>query len=229
MLSNVEITQLCEMEPTAEELRNWLRDVLAQTQTDPTNLARKSGVAPSTLLRFLRGDGSLSFRTAAKLAHATGAKLPMVAEQQPQPQPLAGFSEIEGTPFELDRSAKPKTRLEQAIHALIGGRVAADPWLLSSNTLEDAGYLPGMIVIVDLNAQPDRGDVVCAQLYRWEEGTAETIFRLYEPPFLLAATREARYRKPLFVDNDRVVIKGVVTEALRVRAGPLQTKEETSK
>jgi SOS-response transcriptional repressor LexA len=83
--------------------------------------------------------------------------------------------------------------------------------------MEDAGYMPGDILIVDLNAEPERGDCVCAQLYRWQVGTAETIFRIYEEPYLLAATRHPDLRKPLLVDNDRVVIKGVVTEILRAR------------
>jgi hypothetical protein len=58
---------------------------------------------------------------------------------------------------------------------------------------------------------------VCAQLYRWSEGRADTVFRLYEPPYLVAMTRDAELRKPALVDNDRVIIKGVVILTLRPR------------
>lgn len=77
--------------------------------------------------------------------------------------------------------------------------------------------MPGDVVVVDLAATPTRGDVVCAQVYRWHEGKAETVFRIFEPPYLVAASAAPALRMPLVVDNDRVMIKGVVTHSLRAR------------
>jgi len=44
----------------------------------------------------------------------------------------------------------------------------------------------------------------------------DTVFRIYEPPYLIAATTLSHYRRPLLVDNDRVTITGVVTDLIRV-------------
>ena len=75
--------------------------------------------------------------------------------------------------------------------------------------------MPDDIVIVSLNEPPKPGSVICAQSYRWSEGRAETIFRIYEPPYIVAATRDTTLRRPMLVDNDRVIIKGVVIAQLR--------------
>jgi SOS-response transcriptional repressor LexA len=88
--------------------------------------------------------------------------------------------------------------------------------VLRSRSLESAGYMPGDILMVDLNGRPEPGDVVCAQIYD-RSGKAETIFRIYEHPFLVAATLDGRLMKPHLVDNDRVVIRGVVIASLRER------------
>lgn len=113
------------------------------------------------------------------------------------------------------RATGTQTPLTRAIDALIGDRPATDPWTLHTRALEGIGYLPGDILIVSLNMTPNAGQVVCAQEYRWSEGKADTIFRIYEPPYIVAASSEAAFRKPLLVDNDRVVIKGVVIASIR--------------
>ncbi len=60
-------------------------------------------------------------------------------------------------------------------------------------------------------------DVVCAQVYDWARGKAETVFRLYEPPYLLSSTTDPKLLRPLVVDDDVVMIKGVVVASLRSR------------
>ncbi len=102
--------------------------------------------------------------------------------------------------------------------ALWPGRANADLWQVKSRALELAGYLPGDFVVVDLDRAPAGGDVVCAQVYDWDTRTAQTILRLYEPPFLMPASQSALFRKPEIVDDDRVVIKGVVVASARQRA-----------
>jgi SOS-response transcriptional repressor LexA len=93
------------------------------------------------------------------------------------------------------------------------------PWTLRSRALEVAGYLPGDVLIVDLNARPDDGDVVCAQVY--ERDNAETLFRIYEAPYLQAATYQRGLFKPLLVDGRRVVLRGVVVASIRPRLSQL--------
>lgn len=70
--------------------------------------------------------------------------------------------------------------------------------------------------MVDLNARPEVGDVVCAQVYD-RAGKGETVFRVFEDPFLVAATLDTKLIRPLLIDNDRVVIRGVVVASFRER------------
>jgi DNA-binding phage protein len=216
----VEIAHQTMMKPTSDEIRQWLRGALAKSGLNPAALAKKASIAPSTLTRFLGGSGNLSFDTVTKISHATGIAPPMTPEEPESLAPAPAFFENEGEPFDYLSAERPKTRVDTALAALIGDRPAADPWRLASTVLEDAGYLPGDILVVDLNARPVEGDVVCAQVYQWQKGTADTVFRIYKPPFLLAATRILLLRKPLLVDNETVIIKGVVTDALRVAQRP---------
>lgn len=189
-----------------ESLKAWLRDILATSGDTPTALARRAGIAQTTLTRFLNADDSpmLGTRSIAKIRHA-------VARAAPPP----GFAEAEAVPFSVQAAEE---RMSRVILALIDGRPAADPWLIRTDALVLAGVLPGDIAIVDLNqATAGRpGDIVCAQDYRATGAT--TLFRIYEPPFLVAASLDREARKPLFVDGDRIVVRGVVTDLLRSRA-----------
>ena len=96
-------------------------------------------------------------------------------------------------------------------------RNGVDPWVLRSNALLSIGYLPGDVMLVDLNERPRAHDVVCAQVYDWVRSRAQTVFRLYEPPYLLASTTDQAVLRPLVVDDNVVVVKGVVTASIRPR------------
>ncbi|HEX2656026.1 MAG TPA: S24 family peptidase [Xanthobacteraceae bacterium] len=189
--------------------RIYLRQVVEKTGTPPTRIARDIGIAPSTLTRLLNeADGStatLHAGTLAKLERYSGIAPPSADGKADRPPP-SGLQEeaakFEATGFDQSISA--------ALKALIDGRSNAHPWIIKTRALEYLGYMPGDIVIVDLDATPQSGDAVCAQIYDWHRGSAETIFRLYETPYLMSASNELSTRKPLLVDGERVVIMGVL-------------------
>lgn len=203
-----------------DELRTWLRRVLEHTGDTPTSLARKAGVAQSTLTRFLNSDDAplLSTRSISKIAHAANYNPPGIAHGPSAAvraiTHVSGLQEAEAAPYK--HGGASQSQLDGVIAAILAGRNATDPWVLRSAALVDAGYLPGDILFVDLSRKPEDGDLVCAQVYKWSKGTAETVFRFYDPPYLVAATSSRDLRRPLLVDNDRVIIKGVVTESLRI-------------
>lgn len=107
---------------------------------------------------------------------------------------------------------------------MLSGRNAASAWTLQTNAVSALGYLPGDVVIVDTSRRAGAGDIVCARTTH----PAGTIFRVYEPPYLLAAVtdpmRASALRRPLIVDNDRVSIVGVVTDTWRRATKPAPTK-----
>ena len=176
-----------------------------------TEIAREGGLNPTTLTRFYNNPGyagvldALSIRRVAEvtgIAPSAGISGAM---------PAAGLAE-DAVPYDTKGDA-----LEQPLKLLVGNRPAASIFVLRSHALEESGYQPGDIVILDLNATPEAGDAVCAQIYDFARMRAQTVWRIFEPPYLIPATRDPAMRKPILVDNDVVAIKGVITESLRIR------------
>ena len=206
-LVTAEYPDLPRDEQTSRQHREYLQRVIEHTGKPPTRIAKEIGVAASTLTRLLNENSTatLHARTITKLQEYSRILLHFGGDTPASLGPR-GLAE-DAVPFDA-KSADPA--VSAAIKALIGARQAADPWTIRTRALERVGYLPGDIVIVDLGRRPEAGDAVCAQVYDWRRGAAETVMRVYEPPFLLAATLDEQLRKPLVVDDEQVIIKGVL-------------------
>lgn len=189
----------------------WYEFVLRAKGWRTAELARRTGIDPSTFSKFRRdpeNKATLDPTTIAAIEEAAGIK----AFEHSVAGKARGIAEFESSPYD----AEPFTDLNEAVRAMKNDRNGVDPWVLRSRCLETAGYLPGDVLMVDLNGRPELGDVVCAQVYD-RSGKAETVFRLFEDPFLVAATFDASLFKPLLIDNDRVIVRGVVIASLRQR------------
>jgi hypothetical protein len=197
---------------TAAAHRQYVRDIVERTGVKPTPLAERIGVAASTLTRVYNAPddstATLHARTLSKLQAFSGIPAPIgeVSATTPATASGGGLRE-DAVPY---HPTEADSVLANAVRLLIGERRAADAWTFRSRALECAGFMPGDVVIVDLGAIARAGDAVCAQVYDWRSGTAETVMRIYEPPYLVAATYDPSLRKPLVVDDDRVIIKGVI-------------------
>lgn len=195
-----------------DKQRAWLQTVIASHRVKPTPLARAAGIAPTTLTRKLNDPNDtaiLSELTIARICSFLGISHPNFTDDAPA---TVGFADQEAEPYEPS-AAEP---LDALIKAAVGGRLHIVPWVLRSRALEDEGYLPGDILIVDLNATAETGDIVCAQIYDWERpGKTRTVFRIFRAPYLVGAGSEPGARDPHLVDNRQVVIKGVVKFNLR--------------
>jgi hypothetical protein len=49
----------------------------------------------------------------------------------------------------------------------------------------------------------------------YDRGGSETVWRLFDPPFLISSTVQGHPHKPLLVDSERVRITGVIVASLR--------------
>lgn len=189
----------------------WVNAILADKGWKPARLAREAGIDHSTLGKFLRDGLNI-----AKLNTYTVEKIAAVTDIPPyqtsRVERARGMAETEAEPFD----ATTTSDLRHVLEAMKAGRNGVDAWVLRSRALENAGYLPGDILMIDLNATPVSGDVVCAQVYD-RSGRAETVMRLYEDPFLVAASLDRNLMRPLLVDSERVVLRGVVINSLRPR------------
>lgn len=205
-----------EAKKRVQELqRRWLQEIANLTSLKPSQIATRAGVSDTTLTRLANDknySGTLSALTIERIKETF--RVPGPDEYSAARRlGLAGLTEAQ----EFAADGEPPA-LVAAITALIAGREGVDPWRLKTDALVDAGYLAGDIVLVDLNAAPAPQDAVCAQIYDWQRGGAETVWRIYDPPFLVAAARDRTAFKPVLVDNDRVAIKGVVVGMVRPHA-----------
>jgi transcriptional regulator with XRE-family HTH domain len=200
------------MDSTRQKHVEWVNAILDIKGWTQTELARKAGLDPSTLSRFLREENPgarLNTYTIERIEHASG----MHAFETSIAAPMRGMAEGEATPW-LSEDSNSVTDI--AVLAIKGEKNHIVPWVLKSAALELAGYIHGDILFVDLNGNPNLGDVVCAQVYD-RFGKAETVFRIYEKPYLVAASTEAHLRRPILTDDDRAQIRGVVIATLRPR------------
>jgi transcriptional regulator with XRE-family HTH domain len=189
----------------------FIANVLAKTGWSQTDLASRAGLDPSTLSRFLskgREGHALRPNTIQRIAQASGIGFNSKASPE-----SSGMSEGEAKPYEFIE----QDRRAVAIRLLCGQHENSDAWILKSRSLESLGHLPGDILIVGLNETPYVGDVVCVQVYDWVKSAAETLFRIYHPPALIAATQDANLLKPYLIGDNAVVVKGVVLHSLRSR------------
>jgi transcriptional regulator with XRE-family HTH domain len=193
----------------SEDQHSYIEMVLQRTGWSQTDLASRAGLDPSTLSRFLskgRDGHALRANTIQRIATASGVAFGDFA-------PVHGMAESEAEPYDF----KNDDRRSDAIRALTGHRKNIDAWSLNSRALENLGYLPGDILLVGLSETPLAGDVVCAQIYDWTKGSAETVFRLYQPPALVGASNDFTLLKPYILGDNTVVVKGVVLHSLRSR------------
>lgn len=196
------------MDSKAEQLE-WIRALCRHLGISASELARRARLRPSTLNRPLNDPdftGMLSGRSIAAIAEAAGVR-PLEFPGRPR-----GFSDNEAIVFDHGNS---DVRTSRAVRELIAGRNGLDAWTVRTRALDREGIMPGDIMIVNLNRRPDAGDIVCAQVYDWAGQKAETVFRVYEPPFLLVHSASMPLQKPLMVDDENVVIRGSVDATLR--------------
>lgn len=193
----------------------YIRSVIDRTGLTATAIARKAGLSHTVLTRFLNSPetaGTLETLTIGSIAAATGVTAPpdiLGAAGQ-------GMREPEARPYEADEAASAGA-LVPALTAMSGHNEHLVPWVMQGRALEHLGWRAGDILMVDLNAEPQAGDVVCAQVYDMDLMRAETVFRLYEPPFLIAAGPDPASLKPLSVGDRAVAVKGVVVATFRPR------------
>lgn len=194
-----------------QEQREWVKSVLKHTGLKPSQLASKIKRSASTLVKPLNEPENTTMLSGAVLADIADYANLRVMEF---PGRQKGFTENEAVPFYFSDSQSKQTPLDRAVEQLIDQQNGRDPWVTQSSLLNLIGILPGDILIVDLNQRPRAQDIVCAQIYDFTADRAETAFRVFDPPYLVARSTNAQ-PKPMVVDDDSVKIMGVVLSTLR--------------
>lgn len=181
-----------------ESARRFLATILEHGNMSKPELAARAGMSPSTLYRIEDDDDpyQTSMTTIRKLEAASG--IPFTVAFGGMAEPEARFIDI-GMPDTL------KPGKNEGV------------WRLGTRVAELAGFMPGDIILFDLSATPGRGDLVVAQVED-RTGGAETVIRVYDPPFLVTRTTDPTCMlKPLTVDGEAVRIAGVFKRMVRER------------
>lgn len=161
-----------------EEWRRRLQQVVGD-HGGPSTVSRLSEVPLQTLKNHLNG----------RTKKAPLGDLKRIAE-------TCGVSS--GWLAAVEEHATPPARLSQADVEPFGGSLDASAaklpaghrrWLVKSRALELAGYLPGDMIEFDTGKRPRGGEPVVAQVHD-DAGGAETVLRLYRPPFLTVHTAD---------------------------------------
>ena len=196
--------------PGQRETKAWIRAIADYLDLSPSALAIRAGVAASTLTRYLNdptGVAGVSQKTLDAIAALSGIPV----HQMPNGR-AHGFSEPEATPYDF---AETERGFDAAIRLLCQERNGRVPWEMRSWGLDGRGIVPGDVLLLDLNRKPKSGDIVCAQVYDWSGAGTQTVFRIFDPPFLVMNTTKIDPDKPRVVDDENVVIKGTVFSVLR--------------
>lgn len=194
------------------DMRDWIPAVARHLNMTPSELARRSKLAPSTITRYLNDTSrtaTITERSIQMIESYSGVsrhRMPGVALPP-------GMAEPDAAP--LDPGEPIKGWCKAAIDEARKGRNGVDPWVMRGRALDLEGVLPGDILLVDLNRRPAPGDIVCAQVVDYVSGAAETIFRLFQPPYLIAHSAKLGPVRPEQVDEVRVSIRGVVEGLIR--------------
>jgi len=192
----------------------WVQNILDESGLSATELAKRATIATSTITRMFEPDWSGRMRDTTIKAIAEAANTRPPGAVLPEPK---GFEDSKAEAYVAPDALAASSPTMQSLSGKDGAAVTM--LILQSDSLTGAGLLPGDRLIVDLNKTPRAGDVVVAQSYDWRHGTAETIVRIYEPPYLISHSLAPRPQKPLMVDNDAIIIKGVVIHQARDLAG----------
>lgn len=192
-----------------ELIRHWIERLLTDHHVTASAAARRAGVAPTTLTRFLsrQVDHVPSSRTLIKLSRAFNAPPPAFVSADGVDAVAPDLRAPELRPFR----PRQDDALSEAelIQTLARGRGDVHVLVVGARALDLLGYMPGDLVVVDRAGVPSVGDVVEA------EADGQPLLRLYEPPWLLAASTRSEFRRPELLAPGRLAVRGVVVAAAR--------------
>lgn len=193
------------------ETKEWLKAVARHMNLSPSQLALNSGMAASTLTRYLNDTTNsvgITQGSIEKVANYSGFRPNQI------PGRNRGMVEADAVPLEQETHEYPKW-IKLAVEAAKSGKNGVEAWVMKGGALDGIGILPGDILIVDLNKRAKSGDIVLAKIDDHVSAPAETVVRLYHAPFIMSHSQRLGPQRPEQVDDDRVSITGTIVGTIR--------------
>lgn len=207
---------------------NWFKARQKKVGVTAEDIAQRMGRNRSAVSHIYNGDRRMSLEWAQAFADVLQvsvdevlARAGVIESQDGTPkrttgQKPNGFEEADAAPF----TPKPgqADQIATIARAMGGERPGVDVWQVKTNALELNGYMPGDFILVDTNQSEmcKPGDFAVAQVYNWQTGTAETVFRRFEPPVLVSACTDKSLRGVFVVDQNNVSIRGKIIASWRL-------------
>lgn len=189
-----------------DRIRDWIAQLMAVHSLTASELAREAGLSESTLTRLMNQDGPANLPREGTLLKIEQR----FQTRRPTAPPASAETWQEGDTA-ARRLAEIASRLNRA--------EASQAYIVSDHALDLAGYLPDDFVLVDDRRHPEPGDVVAIRFLASSSRIGAVSLRIFDQPFLTAHTTDEALRRPLLIDPARIQIVGVVTAAVRQRAG----------
>lgn len=223
---------------TADDIRAWMRRVMAEKELTPAAWARRAGVAPSTIQRAIKEDYAFitSSRTLAKLAGAAGVTPPSVDAPLNQREPATFLSIRHEVGAGVWRMVDDMAQVELGTAPVFAEPAYADfpQWLerVIGDSMDEEypeGTLLHIVDTIALGYAPRAGDHVIVERRRDQGGTVErTVKEVTFGPGgrmqLIARSKNPRWRaNPVVVlnghdqDNCEVQVVGLVLGSYRRR------------
>lgn len=182
-----------------------------------TQLGKKAGIDQPSMSRFERGTRRPSTAQTVALADALGID---PRELLPRRSADHATGQSSGRPMAGAVSpAAPNVlqRLAESI-AAVASRPGFDLWQVRDRSMQTAGYLPGDFMLVRQLGEEGAdmlhvGDAVIAQVVSPASGEAATVFRRFDPPFLMPASLDPEDKPVLGIDAQ---IRGKVVASWRL-------------
>lgn len=204
---------------------NWFKTQQKRVGVTAEDIANRMGRSRTNVSHIYTGKQRMSLEWAQAFADVLQVPLDEVLrragalDEAPARQLAPGFAESDAVAF--DRGGQSAHQAISFLNAVGAGRPGVDVWTVKGMAMALGGYLPGDHIIVDTH-QSERcgaGDVVLAQVYDMQRGTAATMLRRYEPPALVAASANPDEQRIHVVDHNNVAIMGKVVGCWRGRLG----------
>lgn len=202
----------------------WFKAQQKKAGVTAEDIAQRMGRSRSNVSHILNGHQRMSLDWAKAFADTLDVSVAEVLERAGVADPVTaqqlrpGFAESDAAPMVQQQSSGDGREYYQIAEYLGGKGSGMEIFRVKSRAMCLAGLLMGDYILVDTNLseRAKAGDVVIAQIFKNNSGTATTVIRRFEPPVLVAASADPDDMRVYVVDGTNVVIRGKVVASWRV-------------
>ncbi len=192
-----------------QSYKDWIAQLMAEHNVTASELARRAGLAESTLTRLMSDTGSGNLPregTIAKIERAFNTRRPVI---QTTNIPAGARGVIQ------DPRVSTKEIAGILSAAAANDLSALEAYMVADRALDLKGYMPGDVLLIDTEKRPENGDIVAVSFGSPTQSTGRVSLRIYDTLFLISHSTDDSLRRPILNEPGRVQLVGVVQMAVR--------------